>query len=172
MKRFSISLFIVLILSSSIFGVTLVGEVVEVEDGDTITIYVKNKGYYDIRLLGIDAPEIKKNAKFKQDITKVYKGNEYNVFVRVPPQALLDLGHQAKWKLRSLIMGKTVSVEIEGVDRYRRNLGWVWLNGTLVNEYMVRHGLAKPYMLKGRYSFRIRTAEQQAKNDKIGIYAY
>lgn len=171
MKRFSILIFIVLVLSSSIFGVTIVGEVVDVEDGDTITVYVKGKGYYDVRLLGIDAPETKRNAKFKRDITKVYTGDEYNVFIRVPPQKLLDIGHEAKWTLRRLVMSKTVSVEIEGVDRYK-NLGWVWLNGTLVNEYMVRQGLAKPYMLKGRYSYRIRSAEQQAKSSKIGIYAY
>ncbi|MCX8029669.1 MAG: thermonuclease family protein [Brevinematales bacterium] len=178
MKKISLFIFLVLFLflftPLILYGVRLEGVVVDVEDGDTITIRTKDGKYYDIRLLGIDAPETKRNAKFKRDTTKVEVAGEYNVFIRIPPNSLIRLGNEAKYELRRLILNKTVLVDIEDVDRYKRNLGWVWYDNMLVNEYMVRNGLARPYMLKKRsaYYYRILNAEDKAKREKLGIYAY
>ncbi len=45
--------------TSAIEAATLVGHVVEVTDGDTITVLDATKTQYKIRLAGIDAPEKK-----------------------------------------------------------------------------------------------------------------
>ncbi|MEN2998651.1 MAG: thermonuclease family protein [Brevinematia bacterium] len=162
---------IFIFISCALSGVTITGKVVDVDDGDTVTVKA-NDGYYKVRLLSIDTPETRRNAKFKKDTTKVYINGEFNVFIRVPPSELLRIGETAKWKLHSLVYNKVVKVEIEGVDRYKRNLGWLWLDDVLINEYMVANGLARPYMVKGKYAWRIRQAESKAKKNKIGIYRY
>lgn len=167
---FLLSLLLVFSLCSCLGGVTIKGRVVDVDDGDTITVLAEDKYYYKIRLMSIDAPETRRNAKFKKDITQVYQKGEYNVFIRIPPADLLRIGHEAKYRLFNIVYGKSVKVEIEGVDRYKRALGWVWLNGTLINEYMVANGLARPYMVGGKYWYRIREAERVAKQKKVGIY--
>lgn len=156
------------------FGSVIVGKVVGVEDGDTITVWDGNY-YYKVRLAGIDAPETSRNSKFKRDTTKVYINGEFNVFIKVPPSMLLEIGYQAKDVMRRLVFGKEVTVEVIGVDRYRRNLGWVWLGSkgnVLVNEYMVSRGLARPYMLRGAYAGRIKEAEKKARASRLGIYRY
>lgn len=153
-------------------GTTIVGKVVDVHDGDTITVS-DMKYIYKVRLLGIDTPETSRNAKFKKDISKPYENNQVNIFIKIPPSRLLELGQEAKRTLRNLILNKTVKVEITGSDRYKRNLGWVYLGDMLVNAYMVEKGLARPYMVGwgGNYSL-ILEAERKAKQNKVGIYKY
>lgn len=165
---------IVFLIVSFSFASVLVGKVVDVDDGDTITVW-NEKGYYKVRLAGIDTPETSRNAKFKRDTTKVYINGEFNIFIKVPPDMLLEIGYQAKDVMRRLVLGKEVTVEIIDVDRYRRNVGWVWLGSkgnVLVNEYMVSRGLARPYMLRGLYAGRIKEAEKKAKAQRLGIYRY
>lgn len=171
MKKYILVLLTIFLPFSSLFATTIIGKVVDVHDGDTITVESSNH-YYKVRLKGIDTPETSRNAKFKKDISKVYESGSYNIFIKIPPSELLRIGENAKWELRNLTLGKVVKVEIDGVDRYKRNLGWVWLENILVNEYMVSKGLARPYMLSGRYSQRILQAESKAKKSKLGIYRY
>lgn len=172
-KFFLVGLVVVFVVSFS-WASVIVGKVVSVEDGDTITVW-DGDYYYKVRLAGIDTPETSRNAKFKRDTTKVYINGEFNVFIKVPPAMLLEIGYQAKDVMRRLVLSKEVTVEVIDVDRYRRNIGWVWLGSkgnVLVNEYMVSRGLAKPYMLRGKYADRIRQAEKKAKSERLGIYRY
>ena len=52
-------LLLLIILSSYLFSFELIGKVVKVSDGDTITILTSDKTQYKIRLNDIDAPEKK-----------------------------------------------------------------------------------------------------------------
>lgn len=91
----------------------LVGNVVGVHDGDTLTLLV-DRTQYKIRLDGIDAPELGQ-----------------------------DFGTRSKQALSKACFGKTVKVETHGQDRYGRTLGEVFtdesVNRRLVQDGMAWH---------------------------------
>ncbi len=91
-----ITLYLTLILPVPIWGITLEGKVIKVADGDTVTITDDKGAKHRIRLGGIDAPE--KNQPYGKEST----------------QSLLEL-----------TSGKTVVIEYEKRDRYKRIVGKV-----------------------------------------------
>lgn len=91
----------------------ITGQVVVVADGDTITVLDADKVQHTIRLAGIDAPE-KKQA----------------------------FGNRSKESLSDLVFDKTVNVETDKRDRYRREIGKVLVNGRDVNLVQVERGMA------------------------------
>ena len=95
---------------------TLLGKVVAVADGDTITVLDTNKVQHKIRLAGIDAPE---------------KAQPY--------------GQTSKQSLSDLVFGKTVTVDTDKTDRYGREVGKVLVDGVDTNLEQVRRGLAWHY---------------------------
>lgn len=101
------------------FGESIRGVVINVIDGDTITLLEKTpeqKRTYRIRLEGIDTPERGQNG---------YEG--------------------AKEYLEKLIWGETVTVKYSQHDRYGRILGEVWYGKVFVNEELVKDGWAWIY---------------------------
>ena len=95
---------------------TLYGRVVNVADGDTITVLDSTKQQHRIRLLHIDAPE---------------RGQAYG---RVAQKALAEKINQ-----------RQVQVKYKEEDRYGRILGEVFLNDESINLSLVQNGLAWPY---------------------------
>ena len=93
----------------------IVGKVVAVADGDTITVLEK-RTQYRIRLYGIDAPE---------------RGQ--------------DFGNRARQFVAAMVFGKQVRVVKHDVDRYGRIVGIVYVGDLCVNEELVRNGLAWVY---------------------------
>src|SRR5262245_15182047 len=91
----------------------IIGKVVGVSDGDTITVLDEQKRQHKIRLEGIDAPE----------------SNQ-------------DFGSRAKQSLSDLVFGKTVTVTSRKKDIYGRVLGDVTVDGKNVNLEQVRRGMA------------------------------
>jgi len=87
---------VLLLLSLPIQAETLLGRVVGVTDGDTVTVLDASRETHKIRLSGIDSPE--KRQPF---------------------------GEKAKQSLSSLLYGKPVSIEWAKQDRYRRIVGKV-----------------------------------------------
>jgi endonuclease YncB( thermonuclease family) len=121
------------------------GEVVSVQDGDTITVLTTDFERIRVRFYGIDCPE--KNQ---------------------------DHGPQAGDYLRGIVAGKTVDVEVLDTDRYSRQVGLVRLNGTLVNLSMVEAGYAwtyEQYCKAVEVCDSFRRAEAAAKVKKIGLWA-
>ena len=57
-----------IILSSYLFSLELIGKVVKVSDGDTVTILTSDKTQHKIRLNDIDAPEKKQAFGNQQKI--------------------------------------------------------------------------------------------------------
>jgi len=88
------------------------GKVVRVIDGDSITV-LRDGRAEQIRLWGIDCPE---------------KGQ--------------DFGTKAKQSMSILVFAKTVEVEPVMTDRYGRTVAFVRVGDTLVNEELIRQGLA------------------------------
>ena len=103
----------ILVIASPLFA--LLGKVVSIHDGDTITI-LQNKTQTKVRLFGIDAPELKQ-----------------------------PYGKKSKQFLANLIAGEVVEVNENGKDRYKRIIGTIYLNGADINAQMVANGYAWAY---------------------------
>jgi endonuclease YncB( thermonuclease family) len=92
------------------------GTVVGVSDGDTITVLDKSNNEHKVRLMGIDAPE--KSQAF---------------------------GNESKQTLSNYIYKKEVSVEYKKLDKYKRIVGKVTLDGQDICLQMIREGMAWHY---------------------------
>ena len=116
-------------------------EVVKIVDGDGLIVRnIFTKKEEEIRLYGIDAPEIKRGEKLKQDEKELH----------LPATFLLTLGYKSFDFLRTKIKpGRKVTLVQESLnltDKYGRTLAYVILsNGKSINEILLENGFAKPY---------------------------
>lgn len=115
--------------------------ITKVVDGDGLFVVdMFGKNETEIRFLGIDAPEVTRSKKLKQDERETH----------LPGQLLLQLGQSSKQYL-SLIapVGTSVTLVMEkqhSYDFYGRTLAYVLLSdGSCLNELMIKEGYAKPY---------------------------
>ena len=125
----------------------LIGKVIKVSDGDTITVLDSNNQKHKIRLKGIDAPESQ--------------------------QVYGDISTQS---LSELVYDKEVLVTWDKIDKYYRILGKVIVDGRDANYEQLKKGLAWYYKQyekdlsdddKQRYS----EAEEWARNYTEGLWA-
>jgi endonuclease YncB( thermonuclease family) len=126
---------------------TIIGKVVGVSDGDTITVLDADKRQHKIRLEGIDAPE----------------SNQ-------------DFGSRAKQSLSDLVFGKTVTVTSWKKNKYGRTLGTVTLDGNDINLEQVQRGMAWSYHysaneVRPEEPTAYELAEEQARKEKRGLWA-
>jgi endonuclease YncB( thermonuclease family) len=104
------------------------GIVIKVYDGDTITVaaqlpYPESPLYrFSVRLLGIDAPEIKGKTEEEK-----------------------AAAHKAQEALESLILQKTVRLENRSQEKYGRLLADVYLGDIHINRWLLENGYAKAY---------------------------
>lgn len=122
------------------------GKVINVHDGDTITVLDKENKKFHIRLQGIDAPEIKQKY-----------------------------GPESQKNLERMVMGKQVTIVWNKVDKYRRTVGTIMLEGRDINIEQVKAGLAwhfKKYAEEQPPADRITyaKAEEQARAAKLGLW--
>ena len=116
-------------------------EVVKIVDGDGLIVrnIITNKEE-EIRLYGIDAPEIKPCAKLIQDERETH----------IPGSLLMTLGFKSFEFLRETVLPGTLVTIIQEqrnmTDKYGRTLAYIILpNGKSINEIMLKNGFAKPY---------------------------
>lgn len=136
---------VIILFSISINAKELMGQVIKVIDGDTITILDANKEQFKIRLSGIDAPE--KSQAF---------------------------GNESKQSLSEMIAGKEVKVDYNKRGRYGRIIGKVLLNED-INLAQVKRGLAwhyKQYEREQEVEDRALYAQEEylAQKDKLGLW--
>jgi endonuclease YncB( thermonuclease family) len=141
-----IILIIALSFASVVNSAVLVGQVVGVTDGDTITLLDATHTQYKVRLSGIDAPE-KKQA----------------------------FGQSSKKSLSDLVYLKVVSVEYSKQDRYGRIVGKVLLNDVDVNLEQVKRGMAwfyKKYQNEQPLQDRLDYlhAQETAEAERVGLW--
>lgn len=81
MKLSVTTILIALLMSLSLGADVLMGKVVSVSDGGTITVLDSSNGQHKIRLAGIDAPEKKQayGEKAKQHLSEMIFGREVKV---------------------------------------------------------------------------------------------
>lgn len=118
-----------------------IGRVVAISDGDTLTILDSSKRQLKIRLAEIDTPE-----------------------------SLQPYGNKAKQELSDLAYNKIAIVKQQDMDRYKRIVGRVYVDGIDVNAEMVSRGAAWVYR-KYAKDKNLYILEEQAKMNRIGLWA-
>lgn len=122
------------------------GKVISVHDGDTVTVLDKNNKKTHIRLQGIDAPEVKQ-----------------------------AFGPESQQFLARIVLDKQVTIVWTKLDKYRRTVGTIMLDGRDINIEVVKAGLAwhfKKYADEQPEQDRITyaAAEREARAAKLGLW--
>ena len=120
-------------------------------DGDTVEVSPAVDGITDVRLIGVDTPEL------SSDCGTQPLANEATAFVE------------------SNLVGQEVALEVgeESVDQYDRLLAYVWSDGdSMFNAALLREGLAQVYTVSpnNEYEGRFLEAQEQAVNAGLGIW--
>lgn len=119
-----------------------------VVDGDTIVLANGDK----VRYIGADTPETKHPYKSVQYFGK--KAFEFN---------------------EKLVKGKKVRLEfdVQKRDKYDRLLAYVWVDQTLVNAQLLKHGYAKCMNIlpNVKYLEYFAFLEFKSKKDRVGLWA-
>lgn len=125
-------------------------KVLRVVDGDTIAVEIDGNAY-PVRYIGIDCPE-PQNSSGQPD-----------------PHA-----DEATARNAELVAGKIVRLErdVSETDRYGRLLRYVWFGDTLINEVLVREGLAysSAYPPDVKYQGRLDESQNQAIANAVGLW--
>lgn len=112
-------------------------------DGDSLMV-----GEQEVRLFGIDAPELAQTCQ---------RGGQ-----------AWACGSEAANQLASFANGKSVNCVSRGADTYGRTVARCTVNGTELNRLMVATGYALAYR---RYSTDYASAEESAKLARRGIWS-
>lgn len=146
-KRLLAAALLALACLGSSFAAELIGKVVRVADGDTITVLDASKTQHRVRLTGIDAPESKQ-----------------------------AFGNRSRQSLADLVAAKQVTVRWQEQDRYGRILGQVFTpEGQDANLAQVQRGMAWHYahFAKTRPAAESRAyaqAQRQAQEQRLGLW--
>ncbi|MCE5194466.1 MAG: thermonuclease family protein [Nitrospiraceae bacterium] len=123
-------------------------KVLRVSDGDTIKI-IFNKKRTSVRLIGIDAPELKQKPwgqRSKKHLQELLKASD--------------------WQVR-------LEFDVDKRDRYDRLLCYVYTkDGDMINAKMLSDGYAVLYTITPnvKYVEQLRDAQLKAREQKLGIW--
>lgn len=136
------------VISTGIQGAELVGKVIAIADGDTITVLDEDRRQHKVRLQAVDAPE---------------KGQEH--------------WRASKQHLAGRVFSQQVTVEYSKADRYGRIVGRVLRDGEDINLELLRVGAAWLYRkysreLPARMQSDYAAAEMSARKEKQGLWRY
>ena len=124
-------------------------------DGDTAKFIFENNKEYTVRFLAVDTPETK-HPKIKEELF----GKEASSFT-----------------CNSLKTANKITLEYDKnsdkLDKYNRVLAWIFVDEKLLQQELVRNGLAEVAYLYGDYKYTdlLKDEETLAKVNKIGIYS-
>jgi micrococcal nuclease len=142
---FFLCIFLLVVSNALAFKPTLQTKVMQVKDGDTIVVRPVDGGEFSIcRLYGIDAPEAGKQP----------------------------YGEESTKKLKKLILGQEVTIEVRDRDRYGREVCVIKKESMDINLEMVKEGAAWAYRkyLKIPYASEYIDAESQARAKRLGLW--
>lgn len=120
-------------------------------DGDTAKFKVKGKTY-TYRFLAVDTPET-----VKPGMKPAYMGKKASDYTK-----------------KTLKNAKKIQIQYDGskTDKYGRKLAWIWVDGKLLQNSLVKKGYARVYYIYGDYKYTdtLRSSEKQAKKKKLGVW--
>ncbi|EPE61216.1 endonuclease yncB domain protein [Exiguobacterium sp. S17] len=125
-----------------------------VVDGDTLKVEFENGATESIRLLLVDTPETSHPTLPVQPF-----GEDAKTFVE-------------RW----LAEGETIVLEYDvgRYDRYQRTLAYVWYDDAMLNEELLRRGLARVayvYSPNTQHVDAFRDVERAARQERLGIWS-
>jgi endonuclease YncB( thermonuclease family) len=129
-----------LICAGASSAAELVGRVVSIQDGDTLTILVSRK-QIRVRLTEIDAPERRQ-----------------------------PFGTRSRQSLSEMCAGREARVLDQGNDRYGRTLGRVICAGTDANAEQVRRGMAWVFERYAPKDSQLYSVQREARAARRGLW--
>lgn len=117
-----------------------VGRVVNVTDGDSLTVLVEGK-QVRVRLDAIDAPELKQ-----------------------------PFGKRSQQSLAQLCAAKAARVIEKGPDRYGRTVGWIVCDGVDANSEQVRRGMAWVFVRYAAGNSPLYGLQAEAQGTRRGLW--
>lgn len=123
-------------------------------DGDTAKLIINDKEE-TVRFLAIDTPEIKHGDN---------EGDPYG-------------DKASNFTCNKLKKAQKITLEYDSnsdtKDKYGRVLAFVFVDDVLLQKELINNGLAKVYYVYGDYNYvdELRRVEENAKNNKIGIWS-
>ncbi len=132
--------FYILLFCTYANSLELIGKVIKVSDGDTITLLTDDKVSHKVRLNDIDAPEKKQ-----------------------------PFGSKSRDNLASYIAGEIVTVRYKSKDRYGRVLGTIYFDNLDINLQQVKNGYAWVYKQYSKNQIYYKE-EQKARDLKKGLW--
>ena len=132
-------------------GGRVAAPVLRVVDGDTIHVELGGDDVA-IRLIGIDTPEVEGTFTDRECFGVVASRSAHELFDGAVVQLEFD---------------------VERLDRFGRTLAYVWLDGELANERLVRDGFAtvSTFPPNVRYVDRFLEAERAARDEGAGLWS-
>lgn len=127
---------------------------IESIDGDTAKFKIDGK-QITVRFLGIDTPETVHPTKGEEEYGK----------------------EASNYTKEILENAKKIEIEYDSnsseKDKYERHLAWIWVDGILLQEKLIKNGLATTYMLQYNYKYAwiLQEQEEKAKEEKMGIWS-
>lgn len=154
MKRVVIIFFILII-----FPLTVNAERKEIEfdscvDGDTIKAKIDGE-VSTIRFLAVDTPETVHPKKKEEPYGKEASNYTCN---RVKNAKKLEIEYDPG---------------SDKLDKYKRTLGWIYVDGSLLQKELIEHGYAKVAYIYGDYLYtnELKNIEKNIKEKKIGVWS-
>ena len=126
-------------------GSATFAKVIKVFDGDTIEIETGEK----VRYIGVDAVEVYPTPQcFSEEVLS---------------------------KNKELVLGKVVRLEkdISETDKYGRLLRYIYIDGTFINNELVKNGFAKVMTVPPdiKYKDQFLESEKYARNNNLGLWS-
>lgn len=148
-RKLAAPIFLFLLFAFSVRAQTELVRVrlVRIHDGDTITVKDASKRNFKIRLIGIDAPELKQKfgEKARRELKRILRRDKENIIVKT-----------------------------FGLDRYNRILAQVFINQTDIGLELLQNGFVWFYdsseLPKTDWKL-YRDAFEKAKETKTGLFA-
>jgi micrococcal nuclease len=143
-------------------------EVVRLIDGDTIEVRFPDGHTEDVRLLGVDTPEVHVavDPPEYESIPDTEAGRDW----------LRDWGHKASEFARNQLGGKTVEIATDPqADRrgsYGRLLVYVYVDGQNFNRQLIEQGYARLYDSDFSSRDAFASAEQTAQSNDVGLWNF
>jgi len=130
-----------LISFSTLANEVLEGRVVNVHDGDTVTLVMTDNQTIRVRLAQIDAPELAQES-----------------------------GPLSQQSLAQLVLNQDIKVQKETVDKYGRVVGTLFVGGLNANREQVIRGMAWVYR-QYMHDKTLLSAEDNARTAHLGLWA-
>ena len=158
-----------LMLAPTLFAEEIVGRVVRVADGDTITVLAAPGGTRSVASANRRRDGVLVGGIQRSDSTPAVE-HKIRLHGIDAPESGQAFGNAAKNHLSSLVAGRNVRVKWKSRDKYGRILGVVYLNDRDVNLEMLKAGFAWHYKRFDSTPAYAR-AESEARVAKKGLWA-